>query len=259
MSLGLFWQYLRSLAFTVQIYVVMVAMAVVVTPLALLNRRIALAGARAWCRWVRWTAAWMVGLKSEIRGPVPHEEVLVAAKHQSFFDVILLLSVLPRPSFVMKKDLLRLPIFGFYARRIGCVAIDRSKKGAALRRMLQELKTSVGEASEPRQIVIYPQGTRVPPGAQESYKIGTGALYRALSLPCVPVACNVGLFWPRRALLRKKGVAVVEFLPRIPPGLELEAFMAHLERVIEEHSDALMAEANLGSAVPANAQRAPTR
>ena len=240
------WQWLRSLAFTIQIYAMMALMAVFFTPWAAIDRRGAFAAVHTWCRWVRWTAGWMIGLRSEVRGPIPSGEVMIAAKHQSFFDIIILVSELPRPKFIMKKELRWAPILGWYALRIGCVPVDRGKRGAAIAAMMERVRSG---RQEPGQLIIYPQGTRVAAGARRDYKVGTGLLYQEMGVPCVPVACNVGVFWPRQAIYRKPGLAVVEFLPPIAPGMELRPFMEHLEQVIEARSNALMAEA--GFVVPA--------
>lgn len=234
-------QWTRSLLFIGQMYLMMALMALVFTPWAIVNRRGALAGIRCWCRWVRWSARWMVGLRSELRGEIPAGATLVAAKHQSFFDIIILFSALPHPRFVMKKELNRVPILGWYARRVGCVSVDRGKRGQAIRSLLDN---AMQDTSAQGQLVIYPQGTRVAPGAHRPFKIGTGLLYQELGQPCVPVACNVGIFWPRRGVLRKPGLAVVEFLPVIAPGQDLKPFMTALEHSIEHASDRLMAEAD---------------
>ncbi|MCA8878969.1 MAG: 1-acyl-sn-glycerol-3-phosphate acyltransferase [Rhodobacteraceae bacterium] len=233
-------RWLRSCAFVVQMYAAMAVLALFFTPWAIVDRRGAFAAIQVYCRYVRWSAAWMVGLASEIRGEVPSDEVLIAAKHQSFFDIILICSVLPRPKFIMKKELRFAPILGWYALRIGCVPVDRGRKSQAVAQMLADV--AAGRA-EPGQLIIYPQGTRVAPGAKRPYKMGTGALYTASGLPCIPAATNVGVFWPRRRIRRDPGLAVVEFLPPIPPTLTHDAFMVRLERTIETASDALMAEA----------------
>lgn len=230
-------QWVRSLVFVGQIYFMMAALAVVYTPWAIVDRRGAYAGIHAWCRWVRWSARWMVGLDSQVRGPVPQGEVLVAAKHQSFFDIIILVSVLRRPKFIMKTELNRAPILGWYARRIGCISVDRGKRGQAIRQMIEDVAR--GRAL-PGQLIIYPQGTRVAPGGYLPYKLGTGILYGELGQPCVPVATNVGLFWPRRGIIRRPGRAVVEFLPAIPAGLARETFMERIEDEIETASNRLM-------------------
>jgi 1-acyl-sn-glycerol-3-phosphate acyltransferase len=233
-------QYLRSLLFNIQMYLVMAIMAVFFTPVVLFRRDVAFTACRTYCRWVRWTAGWMVGLHSEVRGTVPTGECLIASKHQSFFDIILIVSEVPRPKFIMKAELKWVPIVGWYAHWIGCVPVNRGARGQAIAQM--KSRVEAGRAS-PGQLIIYPQGTRVAPDALKSYKIGTGVLYEQLEQDCVPTATNVGVFWPRFGVLRKPGLAVVEFLPVFAPGLERHAFMRRLEEVVETASIRLMQEA----------------
>lgn len=233
-------QWLLSLVFVAQMYLAMVAYALVWTPLVLVNRENALRAAHAYCRWVRFSARVIVGLKSEVRGTPPSGECVVAAKHQSFFDIIVVFSAMPRPKFIMKKELVWAPILGWYALKIGCIPVDRGKRGQAIAQM--KARVAAG-ADRPGQLVIYPQGTRVAPGATLAYKVGTGVLYDQLGQPCHPVAVNVGVFWPKRSIMRRRGTAVVEFLPPIAPGLPIPEFMAKLEDAIEPASNRLMAEA----------------
>ena len=233
-------RWILSLLFIVQMYLMMAFMAVFFTPWALVDRRGAFAGVHSYCRYVRWSAALMVGLRSEVRGQVPVGEVLVAAKHQSFLDIIMLVSVLPRPKFIMKAELKWAPILGWYALRIGCVPVNRGKRGQAIKQMVADVAAG---AALPGQLIIYPQGTRIAPGVKAPYKVGTGVLYEQLGQPVVPVAVNVGIFWPRHGILRKPGLAVVEFLPVIAAGQPVAGAMAEMERVIEVASDRLMAEA----------------
>lgn len=240
------WRWIRSLVFVLQMYLAMAVLALVFTPLVLFRRDAAFYAVHTYCRWVRWSAARMVGLRSEIRGEVPRDEVLIASKHQSFFDIILIVSAVPRPKFIMKKELLRAPILGWYALRIGCVPVDRGKRGKAIAKMVADVQQS---GAAPGQLIIYPQGTRVAPGAALPYKVGAGILYSQLGQRCVPAATNVGVFWPRQGIYRKPGLAVVEFLPEIAPGLPVPAFMAQLEAEVEAASNRLMAEA--GFVVPA--------
>lgn len=233
-------RWILSLLFIVQMYLAMVVFALGYGPYAVISRKGAWAGIHAYCNWVRLTARLMVGLRSEIRGKVPEGEVLIASKHQSFFDIILICSVVPRPKFIMKKELKWTPLLGFYAWRIGCIPVDRGKKGRAI----AEMKKAVAAgAAIPGQLIIYPQGTRVAPGVQMPYKVGTGLLYQQMAQPCIPAATNVGVFWPRHGIYRKPGLAVVEFLPEIAPGRAVGDFMGELERRVETASDALMAEA----------------
>jgi 1-acyl-sn-glycerol-3-phosphate acyltransferase len=233
-------QWLRSLLFIGQMYVAMLVLAVVYFPWAVVSATGAHAACHAYCRWVIWTLGWMTGLRSEVRGTPPTGEVMIAAKHQSFLDIILIYNAVPRGKFIMKRELMFAPLLGQYALRIGSVPVNRGKRGAAIARMLADVKSGKSEGG---QLIIYPQGTRVAPGADRPYKVGTGALYEQLGQTCVPVATNVGVFWPRHGILRKPGLAVVEFLPEIAPGLPRDAFMGRLEEEVESASNRLMAEA----------------
>lgn len=233
-------QYIRSVIFIVQMYGAMAIMACYYAPLAILRREAAYDAVHAYCRYVRWSARWLVGLRSEVRGEVPEGEVLIASKHQSFFDIILIVSVVPRPKFIMKASLVYAPILGWFALRIGCVPVNRGRRTEAIRQMMAGV--TAGDA--PRgQLIIYPQGTRVAPGAQMPYKVGSSIIYEETGQVCIPAATNVGVFWPRQGILRKPGLAVVEFLDPIPPGLERSAFLAELESRVEDRSNALMVEA----------------
>jgi len=241
-------RYVLSVVFIVQMYLAMLVLALWWTPFVLMRRDAAFDAVHAFSRWVRRSAAAIVGLRSEVRGTVPDGEVLIAAKHQSFFDIIILCSVLPRPKFIMKKELLWAPILGWYATRIGCVPVDRGKRGQAIAKMVADVKSG---AAQPGQLIIYPQGTRVAAGAKLPYKVGTGILYAQTGQTCVPAATNVGVFWPRHGILRRPGLAVVEFLDPVPPGLDQAVFMARIETAIEGASDRLMAEAGFRAAAPA--------
>ncbi|MGB0659520.1 MAG: lysophospholipid acyltransferase family protein [Mangrovicoccus sp.] len=234
------WRWLRALVFVGQMYLAMLIVGLIYAPWAILDRRGAFAAIRAYCRWVRLTAWLICGLRSEIRGEIPQGEVLIASKHQSFFDIIILGSVLPRPKFIMKQQLVRTPVLGWFALRVGCVPVDRGRRGAAVAQMLRDV--SSGNV-EPGQLIIYPQGTRTAPGAHLPYKVGAGALYTQLNQHCVPAATNVGVFWPRTGIRRDPGLAVLEFLPPIAPGLKLQEFMGELEQQVEAASNTLMAEA----------------
>ncbi|MEM9787080.1 MAG: lysophospholipid acyltransferase family protein [Pseudomonadota bacterium] len=233
-------QWVRSLIFNGQMYLAMLACGVIYLIPAIISPKGAIAGCHAYCRYIRWSAAWIIGLKVEIRGEPPTDEVMVAPKHQSFLDVLMIYGAIPRGKFIMKSILKYAPIIGQFGLRIGCIPVDRGKRGQAIRKMVEDVRA--GRAM-PGQLIIYPQGTRIAPGVKAPYKIGTGALYKELGQPVVPVATNVGVFWPKRGVMRKPGTTVFEFLPRIEPGLEVEEFMARLEYDIETASDRLNKEA----------------
>lgn len=234
------WRAIRSGFYVFQAYFMMLVVGIVWMPWMLLDRRGARSACKNWCRWALWTLRVICGTRFEIRGTPPEGEVLIAAKHQSFLDAILIFLHLPRGRYIMKRELVWAPIIGQYALRIGCIPVARGKRAQAIRQMKADV--SAGR-SDPGQLIIYPQGSRIAPGARAPYKAGTAALYDMLDQPCVPVACNVGLFWPRKGIMRYPGTAVVEFLPAIEPGLSHSSFMRELETRIETRSDALMKEA----------------
>jgi 1-acyl-sn-glycerol-3-phosphate acyltransferase len=230
----------RSILFDICLYVLMGIMGILCAPMALWSVGGAHAAIRGYCRAVYWLLRVICGLRVEVRGQIPQGDVIVCAKHQSFLDILILSGHLPRVSFVMKRELRWAPILGLYALRIGSTPVARGERSRAMKDMVAH----AGRATaEPRQLVIYPQGTRVAPGAKLPYKIGAGVLYERLGQTCVPAATNAGVFWGRRSPYRRPGLAVVEFLDPIPPGLPIPRFMAELEAVVEARSNALMREA----------------
>ncbi|MGB3243002.1 MAG: lysophospholipid acyltransferase family protein [Sulfitobacter sp.] len=233
------FQWIRSIVYIVQATIMMPVIGLLFAPWAIFSLNGAYTCCKTYSRWCMWTARWIIGLRCEFRGNVPEGQVLVAAKHQSFLDIMMIFTALPRAKFIMKRQVLWTPIVGQYAKRMNMIAVDRGKRGVAITKMLKEVKSGQIDGG---QLIIYSQGTRIAPGVKAPYKIGTAALYEQMGQPCVPVATNVGHFWPRRGLYRRPGVAVVEFLDPIPPGLTKDAFMARLEKEVEARSDALLAE-----------------
>jgi 1-acyl-sn-glycerol-3-phosphate acyltransferase len=233
-------QWIRSILYVVQVTVAMPLVGLAFAPWAMFSKRGAYTACKTYAAWCMWSARWLIGLRCEVRGPVPQGEVLIAAKHQSFLDIIMIFHALPRAKFIMKREILWTPVIGQYTRRMQMIAVDRGKRGKAIAKMIADVKAG---KIEPGQIVIYSQGTRVAPGKRIPYKIGSAALYEQLQQTCIPAATNAGYFWPRRGLYRRPGVAVVEFLDPIAPGLDRASFMQRLEEVVERRSDALLQEA----------------
>jgi len=232
-------QWLRSLMFIILMYLAMPVLAIVYTPLAIFSRKWAYVPMHLYCRWVRWSADKIVGLKTEVRGEPPTGECIIASKHQSFFDILIIFGAVPRAKFIMKAQLIWAPILGQYAYRIGCIFVNRGKRGQAIKKMVSDVSSG---KQDPGQLVIFPQGTRVAVGDVKPYKIGIAILYKETGQMVVPAATNVGVFWKRHGIYRKPGLAVIEFLPPIMPGLSTEDFMARLENVIETASDKLLEE-----------------
>lgn len=231
---------LRSLLYDAIFYLSMLVMGIVLLPAAIWSQGGAQWAVRTFCRWALWLLPRITGLRTEIRGTVPTGEVLVASKHQSFLDIIILASALPEPRFIMKKELKWAPILGFYAMRMGASTVDRGRKGKAVTDMMASIED---EKKEPGQIIIYPEGTRVAPGVKKSYKIGAGVIYDRMGLVCHTAATNAGVFWGRKSMYRKPGLAVVEFLEPVEAGMEVKEFLAEIQTRIEAASDKLLEEA----------------
>lgn len=168
---------------------------------------------------------------------LPSTPAVYASKHQSAWETLFLSRYLDYPAFVLKKELLSIPLFGWFIAKAGMIAIDRKAGASALRSMARQA-TETLEAG--RSILIFPEGTRVAPGQSHPYQPGVAALYTQLKVPVVPVALNSGLYWGRKAFIKQPGTIVVEFLPPIPPGLDRKAVLKELENRIETAATALL-------------------
>jgi 1-acyl-sn-glycerol-3-phosphate acyltransferase len=210
-------------------------------PLLVMPRMWTVIAARYWLSGVLFGLKVLTGLGWELRGAenIPPGAVIVASKHQSTFETFAFRRVFPDPAFVLKRELLWIPFFGWYLFKSGVIAIDRSAGTRALKDMVKGCQVA---AAKRRQIVIFPEGTRSAAGAKLPYHSGVAMLYGALDLPVVPVALNTGVFWPRGGLRKRAGTIVIEILPPIQPGLDRKTFMAELESRIETATDRLVAE-----------------
>jgi 1-acyl-sn-glycerol-3-phosphate acyltransferase len=233
---------LRAILFNVAFYGVTLLLALLYLPLLLIpgqaGARAMMAAGRAWSALLLWLLKAIVGLDHEVRGRenLPAGPVLIAAKHQSAWDTLMLPVLLGRPVVILKRELFWIPFYGWYAKRAGMIAIDRKGGGKALRAMLRAAKRRTTQEGRP--LVIFPQGTRTAPGTPSTddgapYQPGVAALYGDLAIPCLPLALNSGLFWGRRAFTKRPGRITVEFLPAIPPGLPKREFLARLAAAIE--------------------------
>jgi len=231
---------IRSVAFNTLFYLNLFAHFIVAIPTFVMPRRVLVAVVRFWARSNNWLLR-IAGIKVEFRGlaKIPPGALLVASKHQSMWETFALLPLFADPAFILKRELLWIPFFGWYAWKAGMIPVDRGKRAQALAAMNDHVREELGRH---RQIVIFPEGTRRPPGAEPAYKYGVVHLYAETGVPCLPIALNSGLFWPRRSFRRYPGTILVEILDPIAPGLERDAFLAQLQRTIEEATARLLAE-----------------
>lgn len=233
---------LRSIAFNVLFYLNTLIYLIIALPTFFMPYTAILAVAKSWARANLVLLRVVTGMKCEIRGreKIPPGSILVAAKHQSAWETFALVPLFDNPVFILKRELQWIPIFGWLTIKGRMVPVDRRKGARALTAMIERARI---ELALKRQLIIFPEGTRRPAGAEPAYKYGVAHLYVAEGVPCVPVALNSGLFWRRRSILRYPGTVVVEFLDSIPPGLGRDEFFERLQDAIETATARLIDEA----------------
>ncbi len=194
-----------------------------------------------------WLTLWMqhilVGTRYEFRGTehIPQEGgFILASKHQSSWETYTMVPFLSDPSYILKRELMYVPIFGWFAWKMKVISVNRGKRSEALKEMTATAKQQYESG---RQIVIYPEGTRKHAFEEPSYKYGITHMYANANARVLPAGLNSGLFWPRRGWMLHQGTCVLEFLPIIEPGMDPKEFSEKLENVIENSTNKLMQEA----------------
>ncbi len=232
---------LRSFLFNLAFYLVLFVYLVAAMPTLLMRRRALIWMVKSWSRANFWLLRVICNIRMDIAGRtrIPHGAVLVASKHQSLWETFALMTVFEDPAYVLKRELMWIPFFGWCARKAEMIPVDRGAGSQALTKMTENAKQEVARG---RQIVIFPEGTRRAPGAEPKYKFGVAHLYSELGVPCVPVALNSGLFWPRRSFMRYPGTIRVEILDPIPPGLDKQDFVKRVQDSVETATARLIAE-----------------
>lgn len=214
------------------------ALFILTTPFALLSSlKICSYVAYIWARYVLWCARVFLGISACIEGQhyLTQGPMIVASKHQSMWETLMLYTLLDNPVFFLKRQLLFIPLIGAFLARLKMIVVRRGKKKSG-QKHAYFLQQAQGAVRDGRAIVIFPEGTRTIPGAFKRYHKGVYVLYQGLDLPVIPVALNAGIFWARRTFFKSAGVITLRFLPPIQPGIGQEAFMARLFEQIENHS-----------------------
>jgi 1-acyl-sn-glycerol-3-phosphate acyltransferase len=229
---------LRSILFNLLYSLWTAGMHILCLPLLFASRGAVQAAGGIWIDGTLWLLKHVAGIDYRVTGTenLPSTPAIYASKRQSAWETLFLSRYLNFPAFVLKKELLSIPLFGWFLKRAGMIAVDRKGGASALRSMARQATETLESG---RSILIFPEGTRVAPGQTKPYQPGVAALYTQQKVPVVPVALNSGLFWGRRAFIKKPGTIVVQILPPIPPGLDRKAFMRDLESRIEPASAAL--------------------
>lgn len=226
---------IRSALFMIWFLVITAVMAIVFLPLLAVPRKATVWMARRWARVTLWGLEIFAGVGERRIGAAPKGGVLVASKHMSMWDTLALYLALEDPAIVLKRELLRIPFYGWYVNKAAAIPIDRGAGADALRRMVHAAEKVLAEG---RPILIFPEGTRKKPGAAPDYKPGVAGLYNQLDVACVPVALDSGRCW--QGFWKYPGTITLAFLPAIPAGLKRREFMSLLETRIETSTNKLL-------------------
>jgi 1-acyl-sn-glycerol-3-phosphate acyltransferase len=231
----------RSILFNALFYLNLVVLLVVAMATLVMPRWGILGMAKLWGRTSVWLLRVVCGITVELRGveKIPKGPLIVAIKHQSTWETFALLDLFDDFTFIIKRELTWIPLFGWFTIKGGMIPVDRGAGSQALTDMTARAREKIRSG---RQLIIFPEGTRRAPGAEPRYKFGVARLYSEIGVPCVPIALNSGLFWPRRSFRRLPGTITVEVLDPIPPGLDTETFLARLQDAIETATARLIAE-----------------
>lgn len=234
----LFFLYVRSAIFVIWLYGWMVLLGLLCAPLLLGSRRWSGYALRLYIHIVFFGLRWICGTSWRLEGKeyIPQDGALIASQHQSMFEVFAPWLFLPDPAIVLKKELVRLPFFGWYALKLNNIVVDRSAGAKALRKMHRDAQDRTAQG---RQILIFPQGTRVQPGRPIKLQTGIVSLYRSMQHPCIPMVLNAGEYWSGHGILRRPGQIILRLLPPIEPGLSKQDFLQRLQQSLSEGDQAL--------------------
>lgn len=226
-------KYVRPLVFYVLFYVGSVLLFATCSPGLLLPRKRFLWFTKLWTGWVIFLAKYVLGITYRVRGleNIPKGRFMVAALHQSAYDIFALAHIFPHPAYVAKQELFRIPLFGAYMKHLGLIPVNRKAGLSALKNLIQQAKQNI---TPEQPLIIYPEGTRATPGSILPFQSGIGVLYEALNLPVLPVVLDTGYYWPRKRIDKKAGCADICILPPIMPGLSRLEFMGHLQDVMHK-------------------------
>lgn len=233
--------FLRSCLFFVTFWLWSIFMNVLFLPMLAFNRIWIVRGQTVWSKGILVLMRAICGLKVEVRGTenLPKGRALLACKHQSIFETTAFHWLVEDPAVILKKELLSVPVYGWYCRKTKMIAVDRKGHASALRSMISQAEQAL---EDERQIIIFPEGTRTAVDDEIPYQPGIAALYTKLDTPVIPVALNTGLFWPRKKFMCQPGVIIIEFLPAIEAGLKRKDFVSKLKQAIDDNTSRLVAE-----------------
>jgi len=229
---------IRNILFTIFFFLGIILISLVFLPTLIMSPSTTLVGGKVMGRWAKYCLRIFLSVKTNIVGKeniITNEKFFIACSHQSMFETFVLQTIFNAPVFILKKELLKIPIFGLYLKKIGSISIKRNKTTKENVDFFDEiLKTA---SSSERPLLIFPQGTRVSPEDKPKFKKGTGRIYEALKIKCQPVAINSGYVWPKNKPLKGNKIITISILKSIEPGLGKEEFLNILENNIYSELD----------------------
>ena len=230
--------FLRSFFFNIFLYFGIASACVIVLPLLAMRDKYMICAAKILSDYIVFLVKVFLSVTIEFRGLEnlsKHEKYFIASAHQSMFETFALQTVLPGPIFILKKELMRIPLFGWCLKKIGAIDIVRDTATKENLSFFDKILDKTSKSKRP--LLIFPQGTRVPYKDRPPFKKGVGRIYDALNLPCIPVALNTGKVWPKNSFNKYPGKITISFLSPIEEGLEKEKFVEKLQSKIYKEID----------------------
>ena len=230
---------IRSIIFYLFIYMWTLFLGILCIPYLLLPYSCLKSVANLWISGILQLLYLICGITYEVRGVenITDQAMIVASKHQSTFETLLLFKLIKNSIFIHKKELFLIPIFGLYLKKSNMIAINRAEGPKAMRKILHEIKQKIINGYS---IIIFPEGTRKKPGESPDYKTGIAGIYKESEAEVLPVTTNSGYYWPKHTFVKKPGKIIIKFLKKIPSKLEKSEFLKKIESVIETETNKII-------------------
>ena len=231
---------IRNSLFSILFFTGIIIISLIFLPAFFLPRKIVLIGGKLMGYWTGFCLRLVLSVKISIKGEeniINNKKFFIAASHQSMFETFYLQTIFNSPVFILKKELLLIPIFGWYLKKIGSISIKRNKITKDNLGFFNDISQIIKKSNRP--LIIFPQGTRVPPSERPSFKKGASRIYEELNITCQPVAINSGYIWPKKGSKNSNKTITISILKPIPAGLSKENFIQVLEKNIYSELDLL--------------------
>ena len=231
---------IRNFIFSIFFFTGIIIISLIFLPAFFFPRKVVLFGGKLMGYWTSFCLKFFLNTKIIIKGReniLTNEKFFIAASHQSMFETFYLQTIFNSPVFILKKELLLIPIFGWYLKKIGSISIKRNKVSKENLSFFDDISKQINSSDRP--LIIFPQGTRLPPEDRAPFKKGSGRIYEELKISCLPIAINSGNTWPKKGSKKINTILTISILKPIEPGLEKEIFLKELESVIYSELDVL--------------------